>query len=155
MDSWSEQEICLEQVMPLMKEHLASGQTVRFSPRGISMRPLLRQGRDKVILSAVTGRLKKYDLPLYQRDDGKYVLHRVVDVGEFYTCIGDNQHKLEYGVRDDQLIAVTTGFVRNGREFSASNILYRIYCPVWHRLRPLKRILGKLKRSIRGRLARK
>ena len=154
MDSWSDQEIHLEQAMPLIREHLASGQTVRFGPRGISMRPLLRQGKDKVVLSAVTGRLKKYDLPLYQRDDGKYILHRIVAVGETYTCIGDNQYELEYGVRDDQIIAVVSAFDRDGHEFSASNVLYRIYCCVWHWLRPVKRILGKLRRCIRGVIAR-
>ena len=148
MASWSDHELRLEQAMPLIREHLASGQTVRFGPRGTSMKPMLRQGRDKVVLSAVPGKLKKYDLPLYQRDDGKYTLHRVVEVGETYTCIGDNQHVLEYGVRDDQIIGVVTAFVRDDREIPVTNIAYQIYCRVWHWLRPVKRILGKVKRAV-------
>ena len=112
------------------------------------MKPMLRQGRDKVVLSAVPGKLKKYDLPLYQRDDGKYTLHRIVEVGETYTCIGDNQHVLEYGVRDDQIIGVVTAFVRDDREIPVTNIAYQIYCRVWHWLRPVKRILGKVKRAV-------
>lgn len=148
MASLIDQELRLEQAMPLIREHLEKGQTVRFGPRGRSMRPLLRQGQDKVVLSAVTGRLKKYDLPLYQRDDGQYTLHRIVEVGETYTCIGDNQHVLEYGVRDDQIIAVVTAVVRNGREIPVTSLGYRIYCRVWHRLRPVKRILGKIRRFL-------
>lgn len=155
MDSWTDQELRLEQVMPLVREHLAAGQTVQFGPRGKSMRPMLRQGRDKVVLSAVTGRLKKYDLPLYRNKDGGYTLHRIVEVGETYTCIGDNQHVLEHGVRDDQIIAVVTAFIRDGREISVSNIGYRIYCRVWHWLRPVKRILGKVKRAIQRSFPRK
>ena len=68
--------------MPLIKECLAEGKTVKFSPRGTSMMPMIRQGVDSVILSAVPGKLKKFDLPLYQRKNGLFVLHRIVDVGE-------------------------------------------------------------------------
>jgi hypothetical protein len=149
MDSLHKKEWRLEQVMPLIREQLAKGQTVRFGPHGISMLPMLRQGRDKVVLSPVNGRLKKYDLPLYQRDDGHYVLHRVVAVGDTYTCIGDNQYELEHGIRDDQIIAVVTAFVRDEKEISVKNISYQIYCRVWHYLRPVKRLCGYIRRFLR------
>ena len=45
---------------------------------GDSMWPLIRQGRDLVVIHRTTGRLKKYDVPLYRRDSGQYVLHRVL-----------------------------------------------------------------------------
>lgn len=134
--------------MPLIRERLADGQSVRFAPRGRSMLPMLRQGRDKVVLSAVTGELKKYDLPLYQRDDGTYVLHRIVKVGETYTCIGDNQHILEPGVRRDQIIAVVTAFTRDDKEIPVTDLWYQVYCRLLHWLRPVKRILGKVKRGL-------
>ena len=104
----------LEQLMPLIREYLAAGKTVKFSPRGISMLPMLRQGIDDVVLSPLPEKLKKYDLPLYQRDDGHFVLHRIVRVGETYTCVGDNQFELEHGLRHDQMIAVVTAFSRAG-----------------------------------------
>lgn len=136
--------------MPLIKEQLARGSSVRFGPRGISMLPMLRQGRDNVVISPVKGRLKKYDLPLYQRDDGSFVLHRVVKVGDTYTCIGDNQHELEHGIRDDQIIGVVTAFSRDDRDIPVSDLRYRVYCRLWHWLRPVKRVLGKVKRGILG-----
>ena len=37
---------------------------------GDSMLPIIRQGRDLLIISKVEGRLKKYDVPLYKRDSG-------------------------------------------------------------------------------------
>lgn len=146
-----EKNLRLEQLMPLIREQLAAGKSVRFAPRGISMLPMLRQGKDKVILSPVTGRLKKYDLPLYQRDSGQYVLHRIVGVGETYTCIGDNQYALEHGIRQDQIIAVVTAFTREDREIPVTDLGYRIYCRLWHWLRPVKRILGACKRRLLGR----
>ena len=47
--------------------------------RGISMYPMLRDGRDTVIIRPPEGRLRKYDVPLY-RVGPKYVLHRVIQV---------------------------------------------------------------------------
>jgi hypothetical protein len=104
------------------------------------MLPMLRQGIDSVVLSPVTGRLHKYDLPLYQRDSGKYVLHRVVEVGETYTCMGDNQFVREYGVRQEQLIAVVTAFYRGDRLWSVDALPYRFYCWCWCVSRPLRHI---------------
>ncbi len=138
MTSLHKVPVALDQVMPLMKEQLAAGMSVSFSPRGVSMLPMIRQGRDTVELSPVEGRLKKYDLPLYQRDDGHYVLHRIVKVDEFYTCIGDNQLSLEYPVRHDQVIAVVTAFTRDGKRTEVTNLWYRLYCRFWHITRPIR-----------------
>ena len=149
MDSLYEKNLRLEQLMPLIREQLAAGKNVRFRPRGISMLPMIRPGKDQVVLSPVTGRLKKYDLPLYRRDSGQYVLHRIVGVGETYTCIGDNQYGLEYGIRQDQLIAVVTAFTREDREIPVTALGYRLYCRLWHWLRPVKQFLGRCKRILR------
>jgi len=149
----SEQTVRLEELLPLMEEQLAAGRKVRFSPKGTSMLPMLRQGRDSVVLSPVPARLKKYDLPLYRRTNGQFVLHRIVKVGETYTCIGDNQYQLEAGVRQEQMIAVVTAFVRNGREHSVEEWPYRAYCRLWHSSRPLRygwvRSKGKIKAMLK------
>ena len=108
MDSLTEKSVQLEQLMPLIREQLAEGKTVRFSPRGVSMLPMLRQGIDSVVFSPLPEKLKKYDLPLYQRQNGQYVLHRIVKVGDTYTCIGDNQLAYEPELRHDQMIALVT-----------------------------------------------
>ena len=107
-----EKDVRLEQLMPLFRERLEKGQTVRFMPRGISMLPMLRQGIDSVVLSPLPEKLKKYDLPLYQRPNGKYILHRIVGVGDTYTCLGDNQYDKEYGVEHQWMIGLVTAFYR-------------------------------------------
>ena len=38
----------LETMLPLIEECLENGQNVKFSPRGISMLPMIRQGKDSV-----------------------------------------------------------------------------------------------------------
>lgn len=129
----------LEQVMPLIKEQLAAGQNVKFKPRGISMMPMLRQGIDSVVLSPLPEKMKKYDIPLYQRDDGHYVLHRIVKAGKTYTCIGDNQFEKETGIRHDQMIAVVTAFYRGEEYHSVSEPRYRLYVVFRHYSRGLRR----------------
>ena len=139
--------------MPLFLEQFQAGRSVRFSPRGVSMLPMLRQELDSVVLSAVPEKLQKYELPLYQRDDGKYILHRIVEAGETYTCIGDNQFVAETGIRHDQMIALVTGFYRGETYHSVEEPGYRLYCRFWHYSRPVRhfwrRGIGWLRRKIR------
>lgn len=142
-------ELELSTLLPLMQENLAAGRTVRFSPRGISMLPMLRQGVDCVILSPAPEKLRKYDIPFYRRDDGKFILHRVVEVGETYTCIGDNQFELEEGVRHDQVIAVVSGFTRGEKEHRVSEWSYQFYCRFWHYLRPIRHLYRRGKGWLR------
>lgn len=126
--------------MPLIREFLQAGKNVRFSPKGTSMLPMLRQGRDTVILAPLTGKLKKFDLPLYQRDNGQYVLHRIVEVGQTYTCVGDNQIAKEEGLRHDQMIAVVVAFTRGEKRYSVKSFRYRLYCRYWCYSRPIRRL---------------
>lgn len=139
LDSLPELQLQLNELMPVIRERLADGNSVRFMPRGISMLPMLRQGIDSVVLSAAPQELKKYDLPLYQRMDGKYILHRIVGrAGEYYVCVGDNQFRLELGVSRLQIVAVVTGFYRKNRYISCDNLFYQIYCRIWHHTRKLR-----------------
>lgn len=142
--------IQLDQLMPLFRERLAAGQRVTFSPRGSSMLPMLRQGIDTVTLSPLPEKLKKYDLPLYQRKNGQYVLHRIVEAGQTYTCIGDNQFVYEPGLTPEQMIAVVSSFTRAGRVYAVTDWRYRLYCRLWHHSRTIRhfclRAAGRLRR---------
>ena len=141
MDCLLNKEFRLEQLLPLIQETLSQGKGVTFSPRGVSMLPMLRQGRDTVTLMPVDRELKIYDIPLYRRDNGAFVLHRIVKTGDTFTCIGDNQFELEHGVRADQVIGVVESFTRDGRVIKVTDIKYRMYCRCWHWYRPVRRIL--------------
>ena len=154
MDSSHEKSARLDDLMPLIRERLAAGQSVRFNPRGVSMLPMLRQGRDSVELSPLPEKLNKYDLPLYRRDNGQYVLHRIVRAGDDYTCAGDNQFALEHPVRHDQMIGLVTSFTRDGRRIEVTDPAYRRYCRFWCATRPVRhfarRVKGRLRRIIKG-----
>lgn len=148
MGSLPKKEVQLEQLMPLFKGQLAHGQSVRFYPKGVSMMPMLRQGIDSVVLSPLPEKLRKYDIPLYQRDDGHYVLHRIVKVGETVTCIGDNQFLLERGLRREQMIGIVTAFYRGEKRHSVTEFGYRLYCRFWHYTRFPRRVWRHFGRKV-------
>ena len=138
----------MAELAPLICERLAAGQDVALSPRGISMLPLLREGRDTVILTAPKHPLRRFDIPLYQRMDGSFVLHRAVRIAETYTCVGDYQYKGEE-VAPDRVIAVVKGILRDGRSLNLTSLRYRLYCRLRHATRPLRYFFYRIKRRIK------
>ena len=140
----NEKQVTLDELMPLIREQLAAGQTVTFFPHGVSMLPLIREGRDSVTLSAPPKRLKKYDVALFQRANGQYILHRVVRCGETYTFVGDNQVHLEKNVQQEQIIAICTAFSRDGKRISAQAFGLRLYAVLWGLLRPFRRVASAI-----------
>lgn len=133
-------EMRMEQMLPVILQQLKDGGTVRFHPSGISMQPMLYQGRDEVVLAPLPEQVKKYDVILFRRDNGQFVLHRVVKAGESYTFCGDNQVKLEPGVRREQMIARVSAFYRRGRRIACSSFGYGLYCRLWVGIRPLRHV---------------
>lgn len=127
-------QIGLNEIVDIMREKLDSGGTVTFTPRGNSMYPMLRDGEDTVVLAKPKGRLHLFDLPLYVRRDGSYVMHRVVnfDPDGSYVMCGDNQFFKEHGVKEEDIIAVVTAFYRKGKPYTTKSLSYRLYLNVWY-----------------------
>ena len=122
------------------------------TPSGRSMRPMLRGEKDNILVEKPTGRLKKFDVALYARRDGTSVLHRVVRVRENdYGMRGDNCDYTEYGVTDEDLIGVLTGFWRGDRFIPVTQRRYRLYVRLNYATYPLRWLrirTGKLLRRI-------
>ena len=109
------------------------------TPSGRSMRPMIRGDRDNILVEKPAGRLKKFDVALYERKDGTDVLHRVVRVRENdYAMRGDNCDYTEYGITDEDLIGVMTGFWRGDRFIPVTNRRYRLYVRFNYATYPLR-----------------
>ncbi len=74
----------------LIEEEIAEGKAVRFRLKGNSMFPLLRNGKDSVILEkCLSGELKPMDVVLF-RYRASYVLHRIIQrTGDDLLMQGD------------------------------------------------------------------
>lgn len=126
-------KVQLADYYPLIRETLDNGGTFSLTITGTSMYPFILGDRDQVTLAKITQKLRKNDLPLYRRADGSFVLHRIVRVNKdgTYTCCGDHQFQLEYGLTEGQMVAIATEYVRKGKHLTNKNLLYRCYRTVW------------------------
>ena len=105
--------------------------TIVYKVSGTSMLPLLKQETDLVVICKISAPLKPRDIVLYQRDNGTFVLHRVIKVhGGSYTMRGDNCLQLEHGIRRDQILGKLTQIVRDGKSIDLSSNSYEAYARI-------------------------
>ena len=142
-----------------VEELLKTRDEVMTRTRGISMRPLLRQGRDIVVIKKPQFPLKVGDAPIYKvKNKKELVLHRILKVNDdgSYIIRGDNLFFKEH-VFENQIVGVMRAFYREGKYCECEKSLkYKVYvflnrisyplCCLWSvRLRPL---LSKIKHKI-------
>ena len=112
------------------ESYLAEHDSLTYRMTGVSMLPLLREGRDlfTVRRKEPGERCRPGDVVLYRRPPSHYVLHRVMQVrNEDYVILGDNCIAREYGIRDEDILGVMTGYVRKGKAHSTKELPCRLY----------------------------
>ena len=142
-------EVCripMEALYPILETQLQRGEA-QLPVTGVSMTPTIRGGRDFVRLKQMERPAKRGDILLYRRENGQFILHRVVKGGEVLKCCGDRQLETET-VRPEQALAVVSAICRKGRWFAVTSPLYRLCAAVWMIL-PLRRLALFLRRKIR------
>lgn len=154
-----------EALSPVMMDCLDQGQEVLLTVTGNSMSPFLRHRRDQVVLVKPSDptTLQPGDVPLYRRDNGQLVLHRIVErddgkkrrlygekdplpsmhssSGLTYTMLGDAQTVREPDVRPQQILAVAKAFIRKDKRWDCRSTAYRRRTLRWHRLLPVRKPL--------------
>ena len=121
---------------------------------GVSMRPMLREGRDVIVVRPLPRgeRLRVGDVPLYRVGD-RYVLHRVIGVHDgWYAIRGDNCVTVER-VTDEQVLGRLEEWYRGERHGSPDDLLYRCYWRLWVGSWPVRRIARRI-RALAGRVRR-
>lgn len=120
-----------------------------FTNVGTSMMPLLRQGRDLMVIEKKgPERCRKYDAVLFRRDNGQYVLHRILAVRERdYLIVGDNCYQKEY-VDESHILGVLTKVVRDGRTISVEDRMYQAYVHLWCGCFPVRSALLRMRHRI-------
>ncbi len=110
---------------------------------GDSMYPLI-QPRDLLVIEAVKAPVRQFDIPLYKRDNGQYVLHRIMRIqnGEYLMC-GDNRCSMEHGITDRHIIGVLTAIIRDGRTIP----VVRPKPTLWYRSMLFRRLVFKLRKK--------
>ncbi len=125
-------------VMPLVEECIAGGMDVRMRVSGISMTPILHNIKDSVVLSKAD-KVKKYDIVLYKRANGKYILHRIIGRKKgAFVMAGDFETDKEYPVYENMIIAKVISFRRNGKDYTPEDFVIRLYSVLWVLVFPVR-----------------
>ncbi len=146
----TKQTFKLEEYDSTIREVLESGGEFRIYPSGTSMLPLLREGRDSVTLIKPSEPLKKNDIAFYTRENGAYILHRVMRNEEgICTMCGDNQAVLEKGIDRSHIIGVVSKIFRDDKPVNINSIGYRLYLLIWRSFF-LRKVFFKLRYLFTG-----
>lgn len=139
-------------ILPLVEECIKNGQKVKMQVAGISMTPILHDIRDTVVLRKADS-VKKYDIVLYRRENGQYILHRVIGKKKnLLTMAGDFETEKEYPVNEDRVIAKVISFCRNGKNYSPDDFIIRLYSVLWVLIFPHRQRVLYLLNVIRRKL---
>ena len=143
-----------EEFLAALDDAFDRGQELSFIPSGRSMLPMLNGVGDKVTLSAKPSKLRKYDVAFYRRpDSGRLVLHRMIgfDKRGGYIFSGDSQYTPEYGVTDDDVLAIMTAYTHNGRERGTDTLPYRVYSRLIVLKKRPRRLASRIYHKLLGR----
>ena len=137
----------IEELIPILQLQLEQGGKAPLQVTGNSMYPMLCHRRDRVMLEPVSGEVRKGELIFYHRENGAYILHRMIKPVDENTmiCCGDNQHEPET-VKRSQVIARVAEFTRKGKAYPVSHKGYRLYVWLWTGTFPMRKTLLKLRR---------
>lgn len=138
-------EVSIYDISPFIESALNSGNDVKLSVTGNSMFPTLRGGVDSVCLTKAPDKIKKYDIPLYRRENGEYILHRIIKCkGDLFYANGDNQYTVEKDIDFSSVLGVVKEIYRGKKTISCSSVRYRIYSRFWVAVRPFRGFFIKL-----------
>jgi signal peptidase I len=126
--------------LDMVCELLHEGQThVAVPVAGSSMVPFLHNG-DTVYLDLLDTPIKRGDIVLYTRSNGRYILHRVYKVlpeGGF-IMVGDAQQELEYLPSRDMIHARVTSALVRGKVNRPGMLRWWLYQHLWMWLLPVR-----------------
>ena len=117
----------------VLEQAVKNGETVSFKPNGNSMLPTILPKIDTVTVTKPKN-LKKYDIILYRRKNGKIVLHRIVIAHkDYYVLCGDNQFQLEYPISDSQIIGKLSLITKKNKTINLESpgLFYKFYIRLW------------------------
>lgn len=128
-----------------IEEKINADGKVVSSVSGFSMYPLLKNQRDTVTVEKISRKIKKYDVPLYRRNE-KYILHRIIAVKDNgYIIRGDNCFFAETDIKDENILGIMTSFCRNGHIHTTNEFGYKLYSRIWVFIYPLRYVLRRLR----------
>lgn len=131
------------EIIPVIKDLLASDQDVLLTVSGTSMRPFYHHQKTVVKLVKIKTTLKRFDVVLYE-DTDQYKLHRILRIKDDVIIIcGDGLKEIET-IKPTQIFGKVVEHHNKHKIILESQRSYRFKVWIWAYLRPFRRILLKL-----------
>lgn len=113
------------------------------------MLPFIVDDRDSVTLCKA-GTVNKGDIALAQLADGRYVLHRVIDIeGERVKLMGDGNLGGTEECPKRDIAGIAVRILRNGRYVDCASETERRKAKLWGLLKPIRRYLLAIYKQIK------
>lgn len=124
-----------------IRELISEGRSVQIRVRGYSMNPFLMHMRDSITLSPWKEEdIRKGTVALVKDIRGEYLIHRIIAVRDDHIILlGDGNIRIYEKAYKENIIAVATGFTRNGKDVSTNSFRWKAYSFLWNLLRPVRR----------------
>ena len=121
------------------KNNLLKNGVLGFVTHGNSMWPFIKNKKTSVIVTKKENRLNVYDVAFYERADGSFVLHRVLEVkDDGYIITGDSQTEKEY-VLEPAVIGVLCGYYKGKTYIDCDSTEYKNAVKDWYADEDLRR----------------
>jgi len=136
-----------------VKALLDNGKQVTIPVKGSSMRPFLRNGETVELIPATGHKIHWGEIVLARTDDGRIVLHRVVQSKkDRLWLMGDAHSRQKERITAGNVWAFTTTAYRKGRKRQLNSFWRRCAVFCWFLLLPCRRLIlrmfDKIKRYI-------
>lgn len=112
---------------------IGEGQRVTIPIKGHSMRPAMRNGRNKIVLAPCNKEhIKCGDVVLFRHRD-HHIMHRITNIeGDNITFAGDGNYRIIEKAERKDIIAKAEAIIRpSGRTISLESRRWSIYSGIW------------------------
>ena len=122
------------------KTELEKNGTIAFVAEGYSMWPIIKHRGSSVIVESKKERLTELEVGFYKRQDGTYVLHRVIEVlPDGYVMCGDSQLFIEK-VSEEQVFGKLVGFYKKANYVDCADEKYINKVKKWYKNKGLRKV---------------
>ena len=144
-------QVDTREYVSVLREIAEEGKVVSMLIAGSSMAPFLCHNRDYIYFTKPERELRRGDMVFYQRDSGRYVMHRIYKVKpDGYYMVGDAQTQIEGPLRREQIVAVITQVKRAGKMIRPGDFWWEFFEHIWIRIVPARRIVTALYGMLSG-----
>lgn len=122
------------------KTELEKNGAISFVAEGYSMWPIIKHRGNSVVIETKKDRLNVFDVGFYQRENGEFVLHRVIEVlPDGYLMCGDSQLFTEK-VNEVQVFGKLVGFYKNVNYVDCNDEKYIKKVKKWYKNKLFRKI---------------